>query len=82
MSVPFLDLTSQYDEIRGEIDAAISRVLESQAFILGPQVAALEEEIADYVGVRHAVGCASGTDALLLTLMALEPEEGDEVVVP
>jgi dTDP-4-amino-4,6-dideoxygalactose transaminase len=80
--VPFLDLTLQYEAHRDELDAAVRRVVESQYFILGPEVEALEEEVARYLGVPHAVGVASGTDALLLGLQALELEEGDHVVIP
>lgn len=82
MSVPFLDLTAQYASIRAELDGAVARVVHSQRFVLGPEVEALEAELAAYLGVRHAVGCASGTDALLLPLQALRAEPGDEVVVP
>ena len=78
--VPLLDLKAQYDTIRGDIAAALERVLESQHFILGPEVEALEREIAAYSGVRHAVGVSSGTDAILLALMALGVGPGDEVV--
>ena len=82
MAVPFIDLTAQLDQIRGEVDAAIGRVVSSQRFILGPEVNALEEALAERVGVRHAVGCGSGTDALLLALRAFGPVDGDEVIVP
>ncbi len=82
MAVPFIDLTAQYESIRGEVDAAVARVVCSQRFILGPEVEALEEAVAERVGVRHAIGCASGTDALFLTLRALRPREGDEVILP
>ncbi len=82
MAVPLLDLTAQYQALREELDAAVSRVVRSQGFVLGPEVEAFEEAMAQYLGVAHAVGVASGTDALLLPLMALEPEPGDEVVVP
>ena len=82
MSVPLLDLKPQYEAIKSELNGAVSRVVESQRFVLGPEVEALEEEIANLLGVRQAVGCASGTDALLLTLRALEPVEGDEVILP
>ncbi len=64
MNVPLLDLKAQYSLIKPEIDEAIARVVASQRFILGPEVAALEEEIADYCNTRHAVGCASGSAAV------------------
>lgn len=82
MTVPLLDLQAQYREISDELDAAVSGVVESQRFILGEPVDRLEEAIAARVGVPHAVGCASGTDALLLSLRALDLEPGSEVVVP
>lgn len=78
--IPLLDLKAQYAAIGGEIDAAVRRVFESQQFILGPDVAALEEEVAAYCGARHAIGCGSGTDALLLALRALDIGPGDEVL--
>lgn len=80
MKVPLLDLRAQYEPLREETRAAIDRVLESQGFVLGEDVRALEEEIAAYTGARHAVGCANGSDALLLALMALDVKAGDEVV--
>ena len=80
MTVKLLDLVPQYESIRDEIRAAIDEVLSTQQFILGKRVEELEAEIARYCGVRHAVGVASGTDALLLSLMALGVKEGDEVV--
>lgn len=82
MIVPLLDLGAQYRSIRAEVDAAIAAVVESQRFILGATVERFEAEAAAYLGVPHAVACASGTDALLLVLRALELEPGDEVIVP
>lgn len=82
MKVPLIDLVAQYHSIRGEIEHAIRGVLESGAFILGPNVAVLEAEVAAYLGVRYGVGVASGTDALLLTLRAYGIGPGDEVIVP
>jgi dTDP-4-amino-4,6-dideoxygalactose transaminase len=82
MPVPFLDLTRQYKLLKKELDEAVGRVTTSQRFILGPEVDGLEEELADLLGVACAVGVASGTDALLLTLRALEGGPGDEVIVP
>src|SRR5260370_6504052 len=77
---PFLDLRAQYAAMRNEVLDAISGVLESQHFILGPEVRSLEEEIAAFVDVRDAVSCASGSDSLLLALMALGVGPGDEVI--
>ncbi len=81
-TVPMLDLRAQYASIREEIRAALDVVLDSQHFILGPQVQALEEEIARYCGRRFAVGVASGTDALILALRACGIGPKDEVIVP
>jgi dTDP-4-amino-4,6-dideoxygalactose transaminase len=80
IKVPLLNLKAQYNELRSEIDAAIKRVMESQQFILGTEVQALEQEIAAYSNTRHAIGCASGSDALLLSLMALDIKPDDEVI--
>ncbi len=82
MTIPLVDLVAQYRAIQGEIDGAIGGVLQSGIFILGPHVAALEEEIAAFLRVRYAVGVASGTDALHLTLRAYGIGAGDEVIVP
>ena len=80
LQVPLVDLKAQYVTIQSEIRAAIDRVCESQHFILGPEVSALEEELARVCGARFAIGVSSGTDALLVALMALEVGPGDEVV--
>jgi dTDP-4-amino-4,6-dideoxygalactose transaminase len=82
MPVPMLDLQAQYRTIRDELDAAVRDVVESQRFILGAPVERLEAELAGRVGVPHAVGCASGTDALLLALKALDLPAGSGVAVP
>jgi dTDP-4-amino-4,6-dideoxygalactose transaminase len=82
MKIPLLDLVAQYHSIKEEMDAAVLGVLESGRFILGPNVAALEQEVAAYLGVKHAVGVASGTDALVIALRAAGVEPGDEVIVP
>jgi len=82
MRIPLIDLVAQYRAIQREIDEAIRQVLESGQFILGANVAALEQEVAAYLNVKHAVGVGSGTDALVLALRALEIGPGDEVIVP
>src|SRR6476620_1671241 len=80
MNVPLLDLKEQNAALRPEIEAALARVLDSNGFILGVEVAALEKELAEYCGVKHAIGCASGSDAILLALMAVGVGPGDEVI--
>jgi len=82
MDIPLLDLVAQYRSIKDDLDGAVLAVVESQRFVLGPEVEALEAELAAYLGVPHGVGCASGTDALLLALKALGAEPGSEVIVP
>jgi dTDP-4-amino-4,6-dideoxygalactose transaminase len=77
---PLLDLKAQFASIRNEIMPALARVMESQQFILGPEVQSFENEVAAFVGARFAVGCASGSDALLLSLLALRIAPGDEVI--
>ncbi len=80
MQVPLLDLKRQHEALREELREAVGRVLDSQQFILGEDVRRLEEELASYTRARHAVGCGSGSDALLLALLALDVKAGDEVV--
>jgi dTDP-4-amino-4,6-dideoxygalactose transaminase len=80
--VPLCDIPLQYRFLKDEIDAAVLRVLESGQVVLGPEVAAFEKEAAAYCGAAHAVGCGSGTDALVLALHALGIGPGDEVIVP
>lgn len=80
MNVPLLDLKAQYRTIREDVLAAIGAVCDEQGFVLGPRVAELEQALATYVGSAHAVGVASGSDALLLSLMALGVGPGDEVI--
>ncbi len=80
VAVPALDLKSQYQSIRDEIDPVVLRVIESQMFVQGPEVSQLEAEVAEYCGASFGIGCASGTDALLLPLMAMEIGPGDEVI--
>src|SRR5258708_5393700 len=80
--VPLLDMQRQYEPLRDAIRAAIERVCESGRFILGPDCEQLEQGIASYTSAKHALACASGSDALLLALMALGIKPGDEVIVP
>ncbi len=82
ISIPMADPAGEYRLLKGEIDAAVSRVLASGRYVLGPEGEALERELAAYVGARHAVGCNSGTDALHLALVAAGVGPGDEVIVP
>ncbi len=80
VNIPVLDLKPQYEQIKDEIQAAINRVLESGRFIMGPDVKLFEQEVADYLGVKHAIGVNSGTDALVIGLRAVGIGEGDEVI--
>ena len=82
MRVPLLDLKPQLNELHEEILSAVTRVVASTQYIMGPEIDALEREIADYCGTADAVGVSSGTDALLLALMALDVGPGDLVLVP
>jgi dTDP-4-amino-4,6-dideoxygalactose transaminase len=81
-AIPLCDLKAQYQEIGPQIEEAVLRVLASGQLILGPEVAALEGEIAQYCSTAHGVGCSSGADALLLALRALDIGPGDEVILP
>lgn len=78
--IPFVDLRAQYRALKAQIDARIQRVLDHGQYIMGPEVHELEQRLAAFVGTRHCVGVASGTEALLIALMALEVEPGDEVI--
>ena len=80
--VQMVDLIGQYEQIKEEINLSISEVLESAHFIKGPKVAQFEKSLSEYLDVNHVISCANGTDALQIALMALELEEGDEVIVP
>jgi dTDP-4-amino-4,6-dideoxygalactose transaminase len=80
MNIPMVDLQVQYQQLKGEIDRAIAGVLDTSYYILGPQGQAFESEAAAYLGVRHAIGVASGTDALHLALRAAGLGPGDEVI--
>ena len=78
--VPLIDLVEQYQSIKGDVQAAVDRVFESQGFVLGEEVSNFEHAVAEYVDAREAIGCASGTDALILAMMALDVGPGDEVI--
>src|SRR5512138_1532858 len=78
--IPMVDLKTQYAQLKEEIDAGLREVFDSCAFVLGPNVQAFEREAAAYLGVKHAIGCASGTDALHLALRAAGVRAGDEVI--
>lgn len=80
MKIPFIDLQSQYQSYKSEIDSSIQDVLDSSQYIMGPKVKSFESNLAKYVGVKHAIGCASGTDALLIALMAIGIKAGDEII--
>ncbi len=82
MNIPLMDLVAQYRSLQTEIDSAVREVIEKGSFVLGPTVTALEHEVAAYLGTSHAVGLASGTDALVLTMRAMDIGPGDEVIVP
>src|SRR4030065_640976 len=82
MKVPLLDLKPQYKSLKKEIDETLIRVAESQHFILGPEVDKMEKSFCDYLESKYAFGISSGTDALLLALMAIDIGPGDEVIVP
>jgi len=82
IEIPLIDLRAQHRELQAEMLSAVQRVLDSAAFVMGPNVRAFEDEMAAFCGVRHAVGVASGTDALTLSLRAVGIEPGEEVLVP
>ena len=78
--IPFVDLKSQYDELKNQIDKRIQRVLDHGQYIMGPEVNELEEKLAAYTGAKHCITVASGTESLLISLMALNLKPGDEVI--
>tara|TARA_Y100000813_G_scaffold191912_1_gene169431 strand:- start:6517 stop:7602 length:1086 start_codon:yes stop_codon:yes gene_type:complete len=80
MTIPFIDLQSQYQSYKEEIDSAIHAVLDTSQYIMGPAVKELELKLANYTGAKHAVACASGTDALLIALLAIGIKPGDEII--
>lgn len=79
-NIQMVDLKSQYDKIKIEVDGAILNVIESTAFIKGPEVKSFQKELAEYLGVKHVIACGNGTDALQIALMALGLKPGDEVI--
>ncbi len=80
--IPFIDLAAQRARLDGRVEAAIARVVDHGAFIMGPEVTELEEQLAEFVGVAHCISCANGTDALQASLMGLGIGAGDEVITP
>lgn len=80
MAIEFIDLKTQYQQLKSQIDARIHKVLDHGQYIMGPEVAELEERLATYVGVKHCITVSSGTDALLIALMSLNIQPGDEVI--
>ena len=78
--IQMVDLQSQYQKIKGDVDAAILNVLDSAAFINGPEVKQFETELQDYLNVKHVIPCANGTDALQIAMMGLDLKPGDEVI--
>src|SRR3954468_24851125 len=80
--IEMVDLKRQYARIRSEIDDAVLKCISSAKFINGPDVAAFEHALAEYLGIKHVIGCANGTDALQIALMALGLAPGDEVIIP
>ena len=82
MSIPFIDLKSQQLRIRDKVEAGFAAVLDHGAYIMGPEVGALETRLAGWSGAKHNIACSSGTDALLLALSGLKLQPGDGVIVP
>jgi UDP-2-acetamido-2-deoxy-ribo-hexuluronate aminotransferase len=80
MSIPFIDLKTQYQALKPQIQARIDAVLEHGQYIMGPEVKELEDRLADFTGAKHCITCASGTEALLMSLMALDIKPGDEII--
>ena len=80
MKIPFIDLQAQYQAYKNEIDQAIQKVLDSSQYIMGQEVKNLESNLSNYTGSKHAIACSSGTDALLIALMAMDIQPGDEVI--
>ncbi|MEI6084995.1 MAG: DegT/DnrJ/EryC1/StrS family aminotransferase [Verrucomicrobiota bacterium] len=82
MNVPFFDLRPQYAALQAELEAAVLKVMRETRYILGPEITELETALAKFTGAKHAIACSSGSDALLLALMALDVGHGDEVIAP
>lgn len=80
--IPFIDLKTQYQKIEDKIKSRINNILEHGQYIMGPEVKELETNLSTFLGAKHSIGCASGTDALILALLALDIKAGDEVIVP
>ena len=80
MKIPFIDLQAQYQAYKNEIDQAIQKVLDSSQYIMGQEVKDLESNLSNYTGSKHAIACSSGTDALLIALMVMDIQPGDEVI--
>ena len=80
MKIPFIDLQKQYQEYKVEINSAIQNVLNSSQYIMGPDVCELEDNLSKYTGSNNVIACSSGTDALLLALMAIDIKPGDEII--
>jgi UDP-2-acetamido-2-deoxy-ribo-hexuluronate aminotransferase len=80
MKIPFVNLKTQYNQYKTEIDESIHKILDSNTYILGEEVSKLEKKLSDYTGAEYCISCSSGTDALLISLMALEIQPGDEIL--
>lgn len=80
--IQMVDLVGQYEKIQAEVDRAVLDVIRSSAFINGPDVKAFQAELESYLGVKHVIPCANGTDALQIVMMALGLQPGDEVITP
>ncbi len=79
MNIPFIDLKKQFSRVEKQVRENMDTVLDHGAYIMGPEIQAIEEKLAEYCGTKHALGCASGTDALTLALMSLDVKPGDAV---
>ncbi|MFZ4771946.1 MAG: aminotransferase class I/II-fold pyridoxal phosphate-dependent enzyme, partial [Ferruginibacter sp.] len=80
--IQMVDLKSQYIKIKAEVDAGIQEVINNTQFIKGPQIKVFEENLAQYLNVKHVIACANGTDALQIAMMALNLKPGDEIIIP